>query len=73
MQQWNFLESLAEKCFPPALQEEKERLISAQNLAIWKIRDFWIPSTAGSSWIFSRVENAPEGSAHSVIVYQSNI
>jgi hypothetical protein len=30
MQQWNFLESLAEKCLPPALQEEKEKLISAQ-------------------------------------------
>ena len=74
MQQWSALESLADKTLPFKLSGNKRKLLFGEkfNTLKAKLGTFGITST-GSHWIFSRVENAPEGSAHSTIVRQSRL
>jgi hypothetical protein len=73
MQQWNFLESLADKILPNTLSGKKRKVEFDTELRNLKqLGTFGITST-GSSWIFSRLENASEGSVDSVIVHESDI
>jgi hypothetical protein len=73
MQQWNFLESLADKCLPTTLSGRKRKVdFDTKFNNLKKLGTFGITST-GEKWIFSRVEEAPEGCIRPVIVYQSNI
>lgn len=73
MQQWNYLESLADKSLPFTVSGSKRKADFEKEFnKLKKLGTFGITST-GEKWIFSRVEEAPEGSAHSVIVHQSDI
>jgi hypothetical protein len=73
MQQWNFLESLADKILPSTLSGKKRKVEFDTELRNLKqLGTFGITST-GSSWIFSRLENASEGSVDSVIVHESDV
>jgi hypothetical protein len=71
MQQWNYLESLADKCLPLALSGSKRKHdFETQFRGLINLGTYGITST-GYAWMFSRVEAAPEGYSHPVIVHRS--
>jgi hypothetical protein len=72
MQQWSFLESLADKILPSTLSGRKRKVeFGTEFDKLKRLGSFGITST-GFGWVFSRVQSAPEGFSHPVIVSRSD-